>query len=360
MPCNELIKVVDVTPPSFPSVSFPADAQVTPETWLQTYVDEYRQLPVPEHLTKFVKNRGGILSYSAAKSVIQETRLLDADASFLDALDNAVKKLEHLPRQVPVPLAAPRDARGRLMSEDEYDDYEPMDLHILPSSAVLLNVYDEEDDLLQTINRWGLSSESVNIGDFHVAVQIYGQEWSFGATEIEGVGVSGIYSCPPRSDAKRKYRCTIDLGCTEISEEEVANLTQRMRCSNTWQGFAHDNWEHNCLHFASSFCNDLGVDGLPAWLTRGTVRSENIAEQWSHAKESARTTLLSARKHVAESAPEIGARVRRWSSGFFKAAMHHIGDGANVVKEAFTFEDEYSKATGEDEDAVDMWGVMKP
>jgi hypothetical protein len=325
--------------------------EVTPEAWLQTYVDEYRQLPIPEHLTKFAKNRGGTLSYSQAKTVIQRTKRLDPDANFLDALNNAMSKLQHMPNQVPVPLSTPRGARGLFASEGEYEDYEPMDLNSLPRSSVLLNVYDVEDDLVQRINWWGTMNDNVLIGGvFHVAVQSYGQEWSFGETEIEGISFSGIYSCPPRYNSYHKYKCTIDLGPTEMTEDEVHNLTQSMRCSNEWQGFAYDRLHHNCLHFANVFCNALDVGSLPGWLDRfgrAAEQVENLAEHWSQAKEMARNNLQSAREHVAKSAPEIGARVARWSSGFLKAAMHSLGDGAGLVKEALKVEDD-----DDDEEAV--------
>mmetsp|Transcript_84449 Transcript_84449/g.131923 ORF Transcript_84449/g.131923 Transcript_84449/m.131923 type:complete len:598 (-) Transcript_84449:418-2211(-) len=386
------------------------DTRLTPESWLQTYVDEYRQLPTPEHLTKFAQNRGAFLSYSEAKVVIRNTKLLGPDPSFLDALDNAILKLDHMPRPVPPPMASVRGIMGLLRDEGEHGHYEPMDLQALPSSSVLLNVYDSgaEDDLVEKINRWGAINESVIAGGvFHIAVQIYGLEWSFGATEIEGVPFSGIYSCLPRYNSHHNYKCTIDLGPTEMLEDEVSNLTQCMRCSNDWQGFTYDRVHHNCLHFANIFCNDLGVGNLPGWLDRfgrAAEQVEKLGAHWSHVKEMAQTNLqsareqatpriaqmkelaqtnllsareqvaksaptaaqvkeiaqhnlLSAREKVVKSAPEIGARVARWSSGFLKAAMQQIGDGANIVKEAFTIDDE-EEAEREEYEEGDVWSYM--
>ena len=68
-------------------------------------------------------------------------------------------------------------------------------------------------------------------GVFHAAVEAYGDcEWSFGMT---GKG-TGVYSSPPMGDQQHAYRETIEMGNTDMSEEDYRQLLAMMM--HDWQG----------------------------------------------------------------------------------------------------------------------------
>lgn len=262
---------------------------------------------------------------SATRTADSSPLRSDTDPSA--AVDSVASSAIGEPRQAPPPLAAPRGVRGLFRGEEAYADYQPMDLDCLPASSVLLNVYDVgAAELVQKINRWGTMNDRVLLGGvFHVGVQAYGHEYSYGF--IEHAGDSGVCDCPPRCNPQHTYKCTVDLGVTERSEDAVSALVQQMAMSALWEGCVYDLLHHNCLHFARALCTELGVRRMPNWLDRfgrAAVRIQNVTEQltdnWGRAKQVANDTAKDFRivkQLVREAVPGVRASIVRWGSGLF-------------------------------------------
>lgn len=250
-------------------------------------------------------------------------------------------------RQAPPPVHAPKGLRGIFKRGDSYAAYEPMDLGEKDAASVLLNVYDVgEEDLVQKVNRYATLNDRVLLGGvYHVGVQIYGREWGYGAVEEEGI--TGVGDCAPRFNWQHTYKCTIDLGPTEMMEEEVKTLLTKMARSPMWEGYNYDLLHHNCLHFANFFCHHLGVRRLPGWLdrfARGAVNLQNFTERaaasWESTQRLARgistefeNTASEVRRQApsvleagASTAQNIGFGLARWGQGLFAAASKAVGD----------------------------------
>lgn len=279
-------------------------------------------------------------SLTAALGDTSVLKALDSNAE-ADASSSSSPSAVDAPRQVPIPLAAPRGVRGIFRGGDAYGDYEPMDLECLAPATVLLNVYDVgEEELVKKINRWGTMHDKILLGGvFHVGVQVYGHEYGYG--QVEDPGITGVCDCPPRSNWQHTYKCTVDLGPTEMSESEVSVHLHEMARSPKWEGFIYDLLHHNCLHFASALCNGLHVRRMPAWLDRfgrAAVVIQGVTEQatdnWSRAKMVASKTAADFRtvKDQVRSS-EIGSSISQWGSGLFAAATRALGGDSQEVQQ---------------------------
>merc|ERR1740129_1996554 len=129
----------------------------------------------------------------------------------------------------------------------------------LSPSAVLLHVYDVEEDL-QAMNHFLVfSMEDIALGGaFHVGVEVFGGEWSYGAL--------GVQVDLPRSIDGHVYRCSILLGQTELTEEQVA--TELVQLCQVWRGKDFDMLDRNCCSFATRLCTSLRVSPMPLWVDR--------------------------------------------------------------------------------------------
>merc|ERR1712086_249160 len=116
------------------------------------------------------------------------------------------------------------------------------------SQPVHLHVYNvmatnEYIGKLNEFTRDTLSSGGV----FHAAVEAYGDcEWSFGMT---GEG-SGVYSSPPMGDQQHAYRETIEMGNTDMSQEDYRQLLAMMM--HDWQGPDYNVLNRNCCSFSEA------------------------------------------------------------------------------------------------------------
>eukprot|EP00435_Cladocopium_sp_Y103_P025232 s308_g6.t1 len=59
-------------------------------------------------------------------------------------------------------------------------------------------------------------------GAFHVGVEVFGMEWSYGRTFRDSR--PGVVGLPPRKDPNHTFRQTVQLGCTPLSMEAVTEL----------------------------------------------------------------------------------------------------------------------------------------
>eukprot|EP00746_Dinoflagellata_sp_MGD_P003821 gnl/MRDRNA2_/MRDRNA2_107404_c0_seq1.p1 gnl/MRDRNA2_/MRDRNA2_107404_c0~~gnl/MRDRNA2_/MRDRNA2_107404_c0_seq1.p1 ORF type:complete len:378 (-),score=58.49 gnl/MRDRNA2_/MRDRNA2_107404_c0_seq1:55-1188(-) len=130
------------------------------------------------------------------------------------------------------------------------------------TNTVLLNVYDLAEQI-GTANMLLNNSFIKRGGLYHAGVEIYGDEWGFYCTEPQ---FCGIYpSTRPKYHPVHIYRQSVILGDTKLSEREVHKVLASMRGS--WMGGDYDVLHRNCIHFCVDFCEALGVDAPPSWIT---------------------------------------------------------------------------------------------
>jgi len=128
------------------------------------------------------------------------------------------------------------------------------------AGEVVVHIYDVSSHrIVEQANQWCM--RAMGTGAFHAAVEVYGQEWSFGYIN-QG---SGVFSCPPRSNELHRYRKDIPVGATKITKEDFEGLIEKL--SRRWLGRDYDLLHRNCCHFCSELCDKLGVEPLPAWVT---------------------------------------------------------------------------------------------
>lgn len=148
-------------------------------------------------------------------------------------------------------------------------------------TEVLLNVYDiksaDSQATSSTISVINNVTHFVGLGGvFHGAIEIMGEEWSFGYC-LHG---TGVYSCPPKRNPFYDHRDTVLLGVTYKSQEEVKRILQRLKVE--WPGRSYNLLNRNCCNFCDDFCQQLGVGTCPAWLNRfasGAEATINFADK---------------------------------------------------------------------------------
>lgn len=105
-------------------------------------------------------------------------------------------------------------------------------------SEVILHVYDLT-----------LMTKRMNIGTFHLAIEVYGQEIFF--------SVEGILSCKPAGHQKHIHRQTMFLGRTFLKPQEVKSILEQM--GQDWKGSTYNIIGRNCQTFAVEFADLLGL-----------------------------------------------------------------------------------------------------
>lgn len=160
----------------------------------------------------------------------------------------------------------------------EQDEEHDVDGDILGEATVYLNIYDLNDEWLQSNQ---ISADILNIGGaFHAGVEVHGKEWSFGQ--------DGIDCQEPRTHDVHVYRMSIAMGRTSQAEAEVVRFMD-LAMRSQWHGCDYDMLERNCCSFAEVVCMHLVGRNLPGWVTRfprlactasqGVNHLINVAEQ---------------------------------------------------------------------------------
>lgn len=132
-----------------------------------------------------------------------------------------------------------------------------LDRYVRTSVPVTLHVY----DLGESRALAGLNSRA--LGAFHVAVEVYGYEWSYGWNDD---GETGVFACEPKQCEMHTYRESISMGTTTLSREQVNTLLDKLEPA--WLGEHYDMVARNCCHFSREFSIGLGVGEIPRWLYR--------------------------------------------------------------------------------------------
>lgn len=123
-------------------------------------------------------------------------------------------------------------------------------------AQVILNVYDLNQNWLE-LN--GLLRDTFQLGAFHVGVEVFGKEWSF--------GTDGVNAGRPRQHSVHVYRQSIPLGRARCNRDHLISMIRNMAVN--WVGETYDILSRNCCTFARELCcNILGQDNIPSWIDR--------------------------------------------------------------------------------------------
>eukprot|EP00408_Alexandrium_pacificum_P016751 CAMPEP_0171185914 /NCGR_PEP_ID=MMETSP0790-20130122/16543_1 /TAXON_ID=2925 /ORGANISM="Alexandrium catenella, Strain OF101" /LENGTH=179 /DNA_ID=CAMNT_0011650943 /DNA_START=12 /DNA_END=551 /DNA_ORIENTATION=- len=126
---------------------------------------------------------------------------------------------------------------------------------------VSLNVYD--------LTRWkfveALNHMAVPMGVgglFHVAIEVWDEEWSYGGS-MKGTGITSVL---PGKDPSHNFRASIPLGRTELSKRQVQEII--LELAGEWPGVHYDCIRRNCCTFAQVLAERLRAGPLPGWVDR--------------------------------------------------------------------------------------------
>jgi len=126
-------------------------------------------------------------------------------------------------------------------------------------TGVTLHIYDATGH--EVITGMNKALKVLGTGAFHGAVEVYGREWSFGYVE----GDTGVFCCEPGKCEAHSYKEAVDMGQTQMSEDEVSALIERM--ASDWPGESYELLTKNCCSFCDAFCIELGVGPIPKWVS---------------------------------------------------------------------------------------------
>jgi hypothetical protein len=111
-----------------------------------------------------------------------------------------------------------------------------------------------------------------NSGAYHAAVEINGEEWSYGFCDTG----TGVFSCTPGSCEAHRHKEAIKLGEVKISEYQVKNCVAML--ASEWRGPDYDLLRHNCCHFCDAFAHLLGMGPIPEWVTNLAAAGAKIED----------------------------------------------------------------------------------
>lgn len=192
-----------------------------------------------------------------------------------------------LARLTPPPSARATTVINSADFQDEQLDAEAIPKYLPPPpeshppDQVLVNVYEvTASDILDRINKVTATEYLTIGGAFHVGVEVYGREWSYGWGKGYGVACS-----VPRVHRRHRFRCTVPMERTPLSDGDVADIIGDL--VELWPGEGYDWLHRNCCTFANEFTEALGVGRIPAWIDR-------FARGASAATSGARTVLNAA------------------------------------------------------------------
>jgi len=164
--------------------------------------------------------------------------------------------------------------------------------------VVLLHVYDLNEGLSTANTALSFASDMVTLGGaFHAAVEVYGGEWTYGS-----YGVSCI---PPRSEEVHVYKCSIYMGRTDLSREQLAPAL--LELAEQWSGASYDLLGRNCCSFATEVCKCLGVGEVPHWVDRFARFLHSGREAGVSVLRAARRATSATARLVREAARELPA-----------------------------------------------------
>lgn len=143
------------------------------------------------------------------------------------------------------------------------------------NNTVFLNVYDvQTPDDPTIIPRLNNVLVHMGIGIFHTGVEIWGREFAFGGHPDAD---SGIFEVDPRKCPSVRYRTSICLGVTRVTEAQVDQIVDQLG-STEYIGNRYSLISRNCNSFSFAFTGLLGVqDNFPLWVNRLAAIALNVS-----------------------------------------------------------------------------------
>ncbi len=165
--------------------------------------------------------------------------------------------------------------------------------------------YDAANAAISNLNR--LTKDALGAGGiFHGAVEVNGEEWSYGFCERG----SGVYCCRPRGNTGYTYRESVPLGVTALSPARVRSVLAVLQVQ--WPGDAYDLLARNCNHFCAQLAEQLGVAPPPPWVNRFATNADATVTALAQARDSTR--------QVVEDIGVAAKAATDWLLGGFQAA----------------------------------------
>jgi len=156
---------------------------------------------------------------------------------------------------VPGGEAPPLVFRTLKNTDDDSDDSDDL---LNTGEEVLLHVYDLNNGF-RCANKVTSGGFVAMGGAFHVGVEAFGSEWSYGCCGVDATAPLAVHGNP------HAYNCTIRLGRTLLDRAAFTTLIWSM-CQQ-WRGGNYELFGKNCCSFASEFSRRLGVQQVPDWVT---------------------------------------------------------------------------------------------
>jgi len=129
-------------------------------------------------------------------------------------------------------------------------------------AEVFLHVYDVRGNV--AVEYMNNLFRMLGTGAFHVAVEVYGDEWSYGYMN-DPPGCTGVFNCVPGQNTNfGQQRESISLGTTTKDYAEVDQILEEL--CEAWKGEEYDLLRHNCCYFSDEFCRRLEVGPFPDWI----------------------------------------------------------------------------------------------
>eukprot|EP00928_Gymnodinium_smaydae_P017783 TRINITY_DN16799_c0_g1_i2.p1 TRINITY_DN16799_c0_g1~~TRINITY_DN16799_c0_g1_i2.p1 ORF type:complete len:616 (-),score=90.98 TRINITY_DN16799_c0_g1_i2:133-1893(-) len=199
----------------------------------------------------------------------------------------------------------------------------------LGPNTVLLHVYNLNEQFVKTNELLAFSSDERALGGvFHVGVECYGSEWSY--------GVYGVCCDPPRSETAHVYQCSVLMPPTPLNQKQFADLLFEM-CKR-WRGCNYDIVSKNCCSFAREFCLLLGVGATPEWVDRFARMLHAGREAGREAMVVSAQAAQQAGQFAAYHGMQAGVRVHRAVTEdvpvLYEAAKPHVQAAATETARA--------------------------
>lgn len=170
---------------------------------------------------------------------------------------------------------------------------------------VTLNIYDLHGNGRGIIKGMNALLRAVGTGAFHVGLEVFGQEWSFGHRDSNE---TGVYSHAPRESELHSYRESVLMGETDLTQSEVVKIIKNM--SLDWTGDKYDMLTRNCCHFCDELCMRLSVNrpsfvDMPEWVSSLAAAGAALAGvQDNEGSKENKLTALENKLTALESSPE--------------------------------------------------------
>lgn len=183
-------------------------------------------------------------------------------------------------------------------------------VHTPTGAHVVLRIYDVTTSaVIHNINQ---VLHPIGTGVFHGAVEVFGDEWSYGFTE-QG---TGVFCCDPTGCAEHQYRECVNMGITSLTRDEVDELVEQLE--DEWLGEDYDLLRKNCCTFSDELCRRLGVGPIPGWVTNLAAAGATLENGVIRIKETTRHAEI----FMAAKANEFDERFH--IAGAVRAEARHV------------------------------------